>query len=200
MLWLIPLALVGGAVAALLSSIRDDEKQARQRWDDMHAAAERTVEEHQQNIDRHLAATQSSFDFSLLVDVHFSSMRVADSTYTVLKDAETSLHAISRMLDNISAAKAEVKSQIEKSVNREARSSLVAELRSIKDFKTKVLDDYYKVKDEKRALLDKVQKLNSDTARLKYAIRDRCGARGIDWYLRLEQRKLLRQASRRRDA
>lgn len=200
MLWLIPLALAGGAIAVLLSGVRDDERQARQRWNDLHAAAERSVEEHQRNIDRHLAATQSSFDFSLLVDVHYSCMRVADSTYSVLKDADTSLRAIVRILDNISAAKSERKALIDAAKSREEKYAFVTELRTINDFKTQVLSDYYKVKEEKQALLEKVQKLNSDTARLKYAIRDRCGSKGADWYLRLEQRKQLRQASRRRDA
>lgn len=193
MFWVVaPVVLVGVAVAAIASSLSEGEKTARRRWQAKRAEVEKTVEEHRQNIEKHIAKAQKSYDFAFLCDLHYSSHRVGDSAYSLLDDARTSLASISSILDKTTAKRNELSDQVSAS-SGEKRRELLAEIRSLREFKDKVLEDYKTVKGQRDGLQSEVGRLNEQTRNLKEAIRDRCGVKGRDWYARLEERTAARR-------
>lgn len=187
-------ALLGGG-AAILATVSSEEKEARRRWDEKRADVEKSVEDHRRNIEEHLQEAQQSYDFYLLTNLHFSSMRVADSAYALLKDAKSSLATIYRILDQISEKKLHIKSSLT-TANKEYKSKLLAELKSHNSFKSTVLEDLAKVKPQREHLEHEVKRLNQQTRLLKEAIRDRCGSKGFSWFQRLEERKAAKMISR----
>ncbi len=189
MWWLLPIAGAGLAVAAILNAVSDSEREARQNWEDLRDEVERTVEEHRLNIEEHLAEIEESYEFHVLVDLHYSSFRVADQAYSLLRDAKTSLNAIKRMLDKSRKRKKELKSELDRlGKGNGERKEVLAEIRVINDFRQDLFNDLDEVRDQKQDLADEVQLFNERTRELKYAIRDRCGWRGEEWYERLEER------------
>jgi LPS O-antigen subunit length determinant protein (WzzB/FepE family) len=193
MFWIIaPIALIGAAVAAIASSVSDEEKTARQSWHTKRAEVVKSLEEHRRIIELHISQAQESYDFSFLCDLHFSSHKVADSAYSLLVDARTSLGSISSILDMASVKKNEIKDQLN-NARGDQRKELLSEIRSLNEFKTKVIEDHKTIKAQKDALYNEVVRLNNQTRNLKEAIRDRCGEKGRDWYTRLEQRKTERR-------
>lgn len=192
MFWMFaPMALVGIA-AVIASSVSDGERKARRRWESGFSEAGRRVEEHRRSIERRIDEVQEVYDFRVLVDVHYSSHRVAASAYRLLEDARVSISSMSDILDQISGKKGEVKNLINGS-SPESRRALLAEIRSMNEFKMRVVEDLRVVKKQRDSLYSEVVRLNAKTAGLKAAIRDRCGERGRDWFVRLEQRTRSRQ-------
>lgn len=192
MFWVLaPVALVGIA-AVIAASLSEDEKKARKRWQSKRAEVEKTVEEHRKNIEKHIDKAQRSYDFSVLVDIHYSSHRVADSAYQLLEDARSSISSISKILDQVTAKKNELKASID-GASPDKRRELLAEIRSLNDFKAKVMEDVSTIKQQRDSLFSEVKRLNSQTGSLKEAIRDRCGEKGRDWFRRLEQRSAARK-------
>jgi uncharacterized membrane-anchored protein YhcB (DUF1043 family) len=188
MFWILaPIALIGMAVSAIMSSVSEDEKTARKRWQEKRVDAEKTIEEHRQNIEKHISKAQESFDFSFLCDLHYSSHRVGVNAYSLLGDARTSLKSISTIIGKTSGKKAEIK-ELLSGASGEVRKELLGEIRELNSFKSNLLLDYKTVKQQSETLLMEVNRLNAQTRNLKHTIRDRCGDRGLDWYNRLEQR------------
>jgi hypothetical protein len=91
-----------------------------------------------------------------------------------------------------SVKKNEIKDQLN-NARGDQRKELLSEIRSLNEFKTKVIEDHKTIKAQKDALYNEVVRLNNQTRNLKEAIRDRCGEKGRDWYTRLEQRKTERR-------
>ena len=196
MFWIIAPIVVVGVVAAIMSSASEGEKNARRNWESKREEVKKTVEEHRKNIETHLQKAQQSYDFHFLVDLHFSSHRIADSAYSLLNDARDSLGATIRILNQAFSKKNELKSKLEIST-RELKNEYLTEIRSLNEFIGKVLEDKKTMESQKDGLHIEVKRLNAQTAELKGVIRDRCGEKGSDWHQRLEQRA---QANRLRRA
>jgi len=140
MFWVLaPVALVG-VVAAIAAAVSDNENEARRRCQAKYTEVERTVEEHCENIEQHIQAAQTSYDFAFLVDLHYSSMRVADSAYSLLKDARSSITSMSNILEEVSEKKNELKAEMA-TASRAEKATLLQEVRSLNKFKSSVLQD-----------------------------------------------------------
>ena len=86
--------------------LEDDGKEKREE-------VEKTLEEHQANIQEHIKQAQSSYDFHLLTNLHYSSVKVADSAYKLLGDARDSIRGINTMLMNAKKHKLELEAQLQ---------------------------------------------------------------------------------------
>ncbi len=191
MWWLLgPIAV--GAVALIVSSLSEDEKKARERWQSKREEVEKTVECHRKNIEEHIASAQQSYDFYVLVDIHYSSHKIADSAYELLKDARRSITTIKNILNNVTLKKNELKLSIDVS-KPDNKKAILAEIRSLNEFKSTIIGDLSTLKTQRDNFLAEVQRLNAQTAILKLAIRDRCGEKGRDWFDRLEYRSNARK-------
>lgn len=193
MFWLVvPAAIIGvGVVAGILSSISESDKNARKRWDAKHKEAEKTVAEHNKNIDAHIRKVSSSYDFHFLVDLHYSSLRVGDNAYSLLNDARESISSISAILDKVTNAKNNLKVDLI-SASATKKEEILTEIRSLNSFKSSVIEDLKILKEQKEKLYSEVKRLNAQTSNLKMVIKERCGVKGQEWYLRLEARKALK--------
>ena len=181
--------LVGKAISNFISS---DEQEARTRWESKHLEVQKTIEEHRKNIERNISAAKSSYDFTFLTDLHYSSHRVGDAAHKLLQDARTSCNSIKNMINTSKTKKNELKSILSNS-SKEDKKNILIEIRAINAFTTSIFAELNTVINQRQSMFDEVKRLNLQTRELKLAIRDRCGSRGQDWYNRLQERTQLRQ-------
>lgn len=192
MWFLIPIA--GAAVVAILALASDWERDARATWEAKHQAAQRTVEEHRRNIERQLSAAQASYDFNLLNHVYHSSFRVADHAYGLLEAAKASLGGLKRMIAGTRAKRAALKQQFVNGMPKSARQALITELSELRELQFALQKDFDTVLTQKRSLAEEVTRFNQQTMHLKESIRDKCGQRGREWYMRAQERAQARRS------
>lgn len=196
MWWLVPVG-VGIGIKLIYDAVSDAERSARQRWETKRAEVEKSVEEHRRNIEAHIAKAQSSYDFHFLVDLHFSSMKVADSAYSLLRDADSSFNGINKMLKKAKERKIELQQSLDAARqnknNRKEIQDFIEQLKMVNEIRKSAFDDRDKVRQQKDGFLAEVKRLNLQTMRLKEFVRDRCGLKGKDWFNRLEARKAARR-------
>jgi len=196
MWWLIPIGIAVG-LKLIYDSVSDNERAARRNWQEKRKDVERSIEEHRANIGKHLDQAQSSYDFHFLTDLHFSSHKVADSAYRLLKDARCSRNGLGKMIMKSKEQRTSLENQLKsaRTNNRQAEiNDIINQLKLVNDLRRNLFDDNDTLKSQVQDFMNEVKRLNAQTARLKEAIRDRCGQRGIDWYNRLEERKRLRRS------
>lgn len=191
MWWLIPIG-VGVGLKLLYDTVSEEEYEARQRWEDKREEIERSIEEHQRNIEDHINQAQRSYDFHFLIDLHYSSMKVANSAYQLLDDAKSSFNGMSKMLKKSKEQRTALQSELEKAKKAKDKNAIhevIEQLKMLNDLRKNVFADRDKVKVQKDQFLSEVKRLNNQTRELKEFIRDRCDDGGRKWYDRLEARK-----------
>lgn len=190
------LPLIGAAVLAIVALSSEEEKKARLNWENKYVEAQKTVESHRRNIEKHLQGANNSYEFSVLNDVYYSSYQVADFTYKLLTDAKVCLGGIDRMIFATDEKRKELKLKFQIRLSQHEYAEVVSELRGLRDLRFGLVNDFHKVLAEKKSLAEKVSELNQKTESLKLAIRDRCGDSGKNWYENLQRRIASRKASR----
>ena len=211
MWWLIPVG-IGGLATLIYGAVSDQERKARQRWEEMRWDVEQSLKEHSENIEAHFYQAQHSYNFHVLVDEHYSSMQAANAAHKLLVDARSSENGINKMLKATinkrtslrerlkEAKKAKNKTFIFFSKTRQQThkaliQDIEGELKDIREMRESFFEDRDKVKAQKVSFLKEVRRLNERTRKLKELIRDECGSRGLDWYNRLEERTRRRRLS-----
>jgi uncharacterized membrane-anchored protein YhcB (DUF1043 family) len=192
MWFLIPIA--GLVVAGIVALASEDEKKARQSWESKHEEGKKEVQKHREEIERHLADKQKTLDFYILNDAYYTSFRTADAAYKLLQDSKESLTGLHRMLLATNAKRAELKITLNGKPAKAEKASLINELRSLTQFRDALTEDKNKVLAQKREFADEVSKLNQQTEKLKLAMRDRCGTKGVVWYAGLQSRVIEKEA------
>ena len=210
MWWLIP---VGYGVAALIYGVvSEEERKARQRWEEMRESVERDLEKYQIDIETHVAQAQYSYNFQVLVDIHYASMQTADVAYKLLVDARSSENGMNKMLKEAKDQRTFLREKLKearknrnkrfiffKKIREKKNKALIRDielqLKGIRELRESVFEDRDKVRAQKKSFLQEVQRLNNRTRELKELIRDECGTRGLDWFNRLEERTRRRRLS-----
>jgi hypothetical protein len=195
MWWLIP---VGYGLKWLYDAVTEDERGARRRWENKRAAVEKTIDEHRKNIEGNIARAQNSYNYHFLIDLHFSSAKVADSAYGLLDDARSSLDAMNKMLIKSKEQRAKLEYELEnprRPKDTRTVNELKEQLKIVSEIRKNVFEDRDKVQDQQETFFSEVKRLNIQTKELKNLIRDRCGYKGQEWYKRLEARKRARKLS-----
>lgn len=191
--WLVPALLIGGA-AAIRALFDDKAQEARERWEAERENLEEKVEEYRQHIEQHLAQAQSSYDFHVLTQLHYASMRVADHAHKLLNDARASLDAMGKMLVAAKEKRSELFERKRAAATQYDKNRIQEEINQVSELRALIFPDKDAVKAQRDRLQDELRRLNAQTRVLKLAIRDRCGRRGADWYAGREAKA----ASRRR--
>ena len=198
MWWLIPLG-VAGLLAALIGAVSKEERRARQRWEEMREDVERNLEDHSRNIARHLTQAQRSYNFHVLVNEHYTSMKAANAAYKLFDDARSSENGINKMLkaekDRRTYLRERLKEAKKQKKNKVLISNIKLELKAIRELRESISEDRKKLSMQKKSFLKEVRKLNKRTRKLKELIRDECGAKGLEWHNKLEGRKRRRRLS-----
>lgn len=192
MWFLIPVA--GLIVAGIVALVSEEESSARRNWENKYAGAKDEVENLRGNIEKHLEDTRKTYDFYVLNEYYYSSFRFADTAFKLMSDSKTSLNTIKKMIGAANEKRHEIKIQLEGKIGREAKAELIKELRNLTEFRDALQLDFNKVLAQKRDFSDEVTRLNQQTEKLKNAMRERCGAKGREWYANLQQRISSRRA------
>lgn len=193
-MWWVAIPVAVGAWG-LWKHFDDSAKAARVRWQNEHRNVKKTIKEHQRNIKQNIEKAQKSYNFHLLTDLHFSSMKVANHAYSLLNDSKTTLDAMGKMLVDAKKKRNELYKEKKNTQDKNRKKDIQKEIQLINDLRSQIFPDKDNVKQQRKDMLEEVKKLNHQTRNLKLAIRDRCGSKGRDWYNRLEART---QARRRR--
>ena len=180
MWWLIP-AGIGGIVALIYNAVSEKEREARQRWEENLWEVERSIVGHQRDIETHFAQAQYSYNFQVLVDKHYASMKTADAAYKLLDDARSSENGLNKMLKEAKDQRTGLQEELQKARQQKNRALIqdtIEQLKDVHDMRKNLFDDRDKVKAQRESLLQKVRGLNNRTRELKELIRDECGTSG----------------------
>ena len=107
MIWVLPVLAAVGVGAWIYNSVTEEEQQAQRDWHKKSKSVEKTVSKRRKEIERHIRQAQSSYNFHYLVEMHYSSVQIANAAYKLLDDARISLRSISTMLNNVKQQKIE---------------------------------------------------------------------------------------------
>lgn len=187
------LALVGAGMW-IYNELQEQAGAERERWRSKREDVQRSIEWHEEQIRGHLSHARESYDFKVLVDMHFSCMKVADQAYSLLKDARVSLEKIGEAITKTKEQRDLLFERKKASKNPNEKTEIQQEISSIQELRSKLFSDKDDIKRQRDEFLLKVKDLNSKTHDLKISIRDRTGTKGRDWHARLEARKALRNA------
>lgn len=186
--------LLVGAGAWIYNELEEKTATERRRWDSKREEVQRSIEWHEEQISKHLEEARLSYDFKVLVDMHYSCVKVADQAYGLLKDARVTLDKIGEAIVK-SREQRELLFLTKKSAkSKTERDVIQQEITSIQVLRKKLFEDKDEIKNQRDEFLARVKDLNNKTHSLKNSIRDRTGIDGMQWYERLELRKKLRNA------
>lgn len=168
----------------------DDEKRAYSNFKSKRRELERTLEEHESNIREHIDKAQESYDFHFLTDLHYSSMKIADSAYKALGDAKVATDAVFNTLRDLKNKKTALEMQLieirlrgDGILNKQNLIERIHnDIKNINQLRKDLFPEKDALLEQQRNMLEKVRSLNNQTRRLKECIRDKCGSRGLEWY------------------
>lgn len=187
--WLVVTALgVLGIANAILNRLRQTAAAERQRWERDFRQVENQIKSCDQQIQQKIARAQYTVDFHVLTQLHFESMKVANQAYGLLKDARIALDAIGQAIKEAGEQRNRLIAEKRRTWNPFRSSQLEQEISALIELRNQLSPDKDALKAQRDHFLGQVQSLNARTHALKIAIRDRCGAQGLDWYNRLEER------------
>jgi hypothetical protein len=194
MLWLIPVGIgvIGFGLKLLSDAVSEDEYRARNNWQEKRVEVQKSLNDHQANIETHINRAQNSYDFCFLTDLHYSSMQVGNAAYVLLDDAKKSLSGINKMLVSAKQQREQLKQTLTTARANKDKALIqdtVAQLKLVNDLRKSVFQDRDNIQQERDRLLTELHQLNNRTRDLKNLIKTRCGHKGNDWYNRLEARK-----------
>lgn len=98
-MWWFAIPIVAIGLKVVYDVVSDGERQARREWEDKREKVKRTIKSHKEDIQKHIRKAQKCYDFCQLVDLHHSSVLIANEAYKLLKDSNESLSAMIKMLD-----------------------------------------------------------------------------------------------------
>jgi uncharacterized coiled-coil DUF342 family protein len=189
--WLVSLGVA--YINSVVNSYYPHHNKARKNWEAKRIQVKRSLEEHQRNIDRHIAQAQSSYDFHFLTDLHHSSVNVADAAYKLLNDARDHLAGINELLVGAKEQRTTLQATLESARTNKDKALIydtIEQLKMVNELRKTVFEEKEKLKQEKEHLFAELQNLNHRTKELKDLIKTQCGIKGRDWYnRRLEARK-----------
>lgn len=192
MWFLIPVAAVGLGLAFLYDSINESEKKASIEWKNKRQEVEKTLAEHESNIKEYLRRAKSNLQYRELVDYHYSSFKVADQAYALMKNSEVMLKGVEKLIRNTNKYRSNLSREIDE-VKRQRNKPLfdekVKEFKNIEALRKQQIQDKENLLNEVEGFKKKLNELNIQTSRIKEKIRTECGQKGRDWYARLEARK-----------
>jgi chromosome segregation ATPase len=194
MLWLIPVGIgvIGFGLKLLSDIVSEDEHRARSNWQAKRVEVQKSLGDHQANIETHINRAQSSYDFHFLTDLHYSSMQVANAAYKLLDDAKKSMTGINKMLASAKHQRGQLQQTLETARANKDKALIhdtIEQLKMVDELRKSVYEDRETLQQERERLLAELQQLNNRTRELKELIKNRCGNKGSDWYRRLEARK-----------
>lgn len=191
MVWWLAIALSLGALGianAILRRLRETASVERERWEREYEELERKVIHYEEQIRQKIQAARDTVDFHILTQLHYESIQTANLAYGLLKDARVALDAIGVAIRDAGTEKTRLIAEKQRTRNPSRHADLEKEINALIELRNHLFPDKDTLKAQRDRFHGHVKRLNAQTSALKLAIRDRCGARGVDWYNRLEER------------
>lgn len=187
MWWLIVPA--GIAALTILNALNNEAGRQRKNWQEKHEEIVRLIQAHEEELRDHLQSACAAYNFNALIELHYSSFKVANQAYSLLEDARTSLGAITISIINARQQSDKLQAALRSASSGTRKSEIREEINGLSDLLNDLKRDENQINSERKFMLSEVKRLNIQTAQLKELIRDNCGPKGREWYDRLEERK-----------
>lgn len=188
MWWLaVPVAI--GVAAYIIDELSNEAGEERDRWESKREEVEHDLQWHKENIKRHLDEAKNIYDFHQLINMHYSSVKVADEAYKLLTDARVTLNAIGKAIGTAKKERDALREKRKKSKSKKEREEITKEIDSLISLRKQLFAQKEEIEEHKSEFYSRVKSLNTQTRELKFLIRDTTGYKGEEWYERLEQRK-----------
>ncbi len=188
MWWLaVPVAI--GVAAYIIDELSNEAGEERDRWESKREEVEHDLQWHKENIKRHLDEAKNTYDFHQLINMHYSSVKVADEAYKLLTDARVTLNAIGKAIGTAKKERDALREKRKKSKSKKEREEITKEIDSLISLRKQLFAQKEEIEEHKSEFYSRVKSLNTQTRELKFLIRDTTGYKGEEWYERLEQRK-----------
>lgn len=191
-MWLIAIG-IGVVLTGLISGLNSSAGQARANWNRKYESVQKSIEWHRENIASHISNAQQIYDYHRLVELHYSSVKIADEAYSLLQNVTTTIFSINKTLHESKINIGDLVRKRSVTLDKQERETITNEIQEIKDFRHKLFSERDELVAQKENFLSEVRKFNNQTHMLKERIRDNTGQKGRDWYSRLESRKQLRK-------
>ena len=126
-----------------------------------------------------LKNSKDNIRYHQLVNEHFASVQLADEAFSLLRQATAEQQNIDEL---IKQAKRERKAcrTTRDFVKADDITQMIAQLAKL----------YADLKQERDAFRRRTRELNDNTAELREAIRFNCGVKGVEWFQRLQVRRV----------
>jgi uncharacterized membrane-anchored protein YhcB (DUF1043 family) len=199
MWWLLSLFGFGvlGIANGILKRLKQNALKQRQRWEKEHKKIENEISNYERKIQNKIHKVRSAADFQQLTQLHFESMKIANHAYSLLSDARIALDEIGKAIKESGSEKNRLIAEKRSTYDSNRKVQLEKEINALTELRGALFPDKDKLKLERDHFKSCVTEFNANTRALKLTIRDRCGARGLDWYQRLEARTAARNQGRR---
>lgn len=189
--------LLAAPIAYLAYSIYDKfsskEKKAKKNWEENRRSVEKKIEEQERKLEDYLKRKKTEEDYYSLIDVHFSSMKIADQAYSLLTYSKIYYDAMNRNIKLTSDRKDKILNLFQTKIKYEKKLKLTEELEQIKEVRKALFNDKDTLNNQTKEFKVKLKEFNKRTSKFKFEIRDNCGNKGREWFDRLEQRKKQRK-------
>lgn len=186
---MLPVLAGVGAGIWIYNELQEQSAAERERWRSKREEVERSIEWHEEQIENHLDEARQSYDFKVLIDMHYSCVKVADQAYSLLKDARISLDKIGEAIVKTKEQRDILFKRKKETISLSEKNEIQEEINSIQQLRTSLFYDKDEIKKQRDTFQDRVKDLNRKTHTLKISIKERTGTRGIEWFERLEARK-----------
>lgn len=188
-MWWLVIPVAVGVAAYIIDELSEEAGKERDRWESKREEVEHDLQWHKEYIENHLNEARSDYDFHQLVNMHYSSVKVADEAYTLLKDAKVTLNAIGKAIGTAKKERDELKVKRRDATSKTQRDEITKEIDSLISLRKSLFSQKEEIKLQKTDFYSQVKSLNRQTMELKYLIRDTTGYKGEEWYERLEERR-----------
>lgn len=188
-MWWLAIPVAVGVAAYIIDELSDEAGRERERWESKREEVEHDLQWHKENIEDHLNEARNTCDFRQLVDIHYSSVKVADEAYTLLKDARVTLNAIGKAIGTARKERDKLKEERRSAKSKTKREELTKEIDSLIFLRKSLFSQKDEIEAQEADFKSQVKSLNKQTMELKYLIRDSTGYKGAEWYERLEERR-----------
>lgn len=183
----------------LYDTFSEKEKTSYKRWAETREKVEKTLEEHEEYIKKHIDDVKSNSDFYELTNIHYSSLKIADNSYQLLKDARITTKGIMNLIKDINNKRKLLQKELKNAkINKDKESikDIIENLKLINSQRKELFNQLDKHKLQENSFKEKVSSFNARTRTLKLHIKENCGSKGEDWYKRLEERAEKRRLAR----
>jgi hypothetical protein len=184
--------IVGG-VALALYSLTEEERKAEEEWREKGREVEEEIDRHTREIDSHIKQRQAEYNFYEMRKTYRESVASSSAAYELLKSAKTTLNSINKMIASAKKQKLYLESILEnakKNRDKTLFSKTIQELKDVNVIRRRLFEERDVYQSQRDNLLQKVREINNRTHELKECIRDNCGLLGIEWYQKLQERRL----------